>query len=260
MYSVRYWMDDVRRDDTMDSAVRSAVWYAFHRAGMEIPFPSRNVNMTEMNEDRARRKDDEEYARRIDALSRVDVFRALDAERIDRLSRRMQMLIFGPGETILRQGDPGDSLYVVRSGTVAVQVGVGARPQGRRDAGRGAVLRRDVADDRRLARGDGGRQVATSTATSSTRRPSRRSFARSPSWPARSATSWPAARSSWAKSQPPTSCRRPPRRISSARRSPPFFGIGGRQAAGLAAAMSGPTSTARMPARRAASRPMSVSS
>ncbi len=125
MYSVRYWMDDVRRDDTMDSAVRSAVWYAFHRAGMEIPFPSRNVNMTEMNEDRARRKDDEEYARRIDALSRVDVFRALDAERIDRLSRRMKMLIFGPGETILRQGDPGDSLYVVRSGTVAVQVGVG---------------------------------------------------------------------------------------------------------------------------------------
>jgi small-conductance mechanosensitive channel len=125
-YSVRYWMDDVRRDDTMDSAVRSAVWYALHRAGMEIPFPSRNIHVTEMNEDRARRKDDEEYARRIDALARVDVFRALDAERIDRLSRRMKMLIFGPDETILRQGDPGDSLYVVRSGTVAVRTGSGA--------------------------------------------------------------------------------------------------------------------------------------
>ena len=125
-YSVRYWMDDVRRDDTMDSAVRSAIWYALHRAGMEIPFPSHNVNLTEMNEDRARRKDDEEYARRIDVLSQVDVFRALDAERIDRLSRRMKMLIFGPGETILRQGEPGDSLYVVRSGTVAVQIGAGA--------------------------------------------------------------------------------------------------------------------------------------
>jgi hypothetical protein len=128
-YSVRYWMDDVRRDDTMDSAVRSAIWYALHRAGMEIPFPSHNVNLTEMNEDRARRKDDEEYARRIEALSRVDVFRALDAERIDRLSRRMKMLIFGPGETILRQGDPGDSLYVVRSGTVAVQIGANHSPK-----------------------------------------------------------------------------------------------------------------------------------
>jgi small-conductance mechanosensitive channel/CRP-like cAMP-binding protein len=122
-YSVRYWMDDIRRDDTMDSAVRSAVWYALHRAGMEIPFPSRNVNVTEMNEERARRKEDEEYARRIDALSRVDVFSALDAQRIDRLARRMKMLIFGPDETILRQGDPGDSLYVLRSGTVAVRTG-----------------------------------------------------------------------------------------------------------------------------------------
>jgi small-conductance mechanosensitive channel len=124
IYSIRYWMDDVQRDDSMDSAVRCAVWYALHRAGMEIPFPSRNVNLTEMNEDRARRKDDEEYARRVDALSRVDVFRALDAEKIDRLSRRLRMLMFGPGETILRQGDPGDSLYVVRSGAVAVQIGV----------------------------------------------------------------------------------------------------------------------------------------
>ena len=66
------------------------------------------------------RKRDEEYARRVDALSRVDVFRALDAEKIDRLARRLRMSIFGPGEVILRQGDPGDSLYVVRGGQVAV--------------------------------------------------------------------------------------------------------------------------------------------
>jgi small-conductance mechanosensitive channel len=124
LYSVRYWIDDFQRGNTFDSDARSAIWYAVHRAGMEIPFPSRNVNLTEMNEDRARRKDDEEYARRVDALSRVDVFRALDAERIDRLSRRLRMLMFGPGETILRQGDPGDSLYVVRTGAVAVQIGV----------------------------------------------------------------------------------------------------------------------------------------
>jgi signal-transduction protein with cAMP-binding, CBS, and nucleotidyltransferase domain len=117
-------MDDVQRDDTMDSAVRSAIWYALHRAGMEIPFPSRNVNVTELNEDRAQRKLDEEYARRVDALSRVDVFRALDAGKIDWLARRLRQVVFGPGEVILRQGDPGDSLYVVRAGKVAVQVGV----------------------------------------------------------------------------------------------------------------------------------------
>jgi small-conductance mechanosensitive channel/CRP-like cAMP-binding protein len=123
-YACRYWMDDVQRDDTFDSDVRSAVWYALHRAGMEIPFPSRNINVTEMNEDRVQRKLDEEYAQRVDALSRVDVFRALDAEKVDRLARRLRHVVFGPGEVILRQGDPGDSLYLVRGGQVAVQIGV----------------------------------------------------------------------------------------------------------------------------------------
>jgi small-conductance mechanosensitive channel/CRP-like cAMP-binding protein len=128
-YACRYWMDDFQRDDSMDSAVRSAIWYALHRAGMEIPFPSMNVNVTEMNEERDQRKQDEEYARRVDALSRVDVFRALDAEKIDRLARRLRMVIFGPGEVILRQGDPGDSLYVVRSGQVVVQIGFHGGPK-----------------------------------------------------------------------------------------------------------------------------------
>jgi small-conductance mechanosensitive channel/CRP-like cAMP-binding protein len=123
-YVCRYWMDDVQRDDVHDSAVRSVIWYALHRAGMEIAVPSRNVTMTENNEDRLQRKQDEDYAQRIDALSRVDVFRALDGARIDRLSRRLRHVVFGPGEVVLRQGDPGDSLYVIRSGRVAVRIGV----------------------------------------------------------------------------------------------------------------------------------------
>jgi small-conductance mechanosensitive channel len=120
-YSVLYWADDFRRHEVMNSAVRSAVWYALQRAGMEMPFPTRNLQVTEMNEARARRKDDEEHARRIEALARVDLFRSMDTQRMDRLSRRMKMLIFGPDETILRQGDPGDSLYVIHSGTAAVR-------------------------------------------------------------------------------------------------------------------------------------------
>jgi hypothetical protein len=123
-YACRYWMDDFQRDDSMDSAVRTAIWYALHRAGMEIPFPSMNINVTEMNEDREQRKQDEDYARRVDALSRVDVFRALDAEKIDRLARRLRLAPFGPGEVILREGDPGDSLYVLQSGEVAVRVNI----------------------------------------------------------------------------------------------------------------------------------------
>ena len=127
LYACRYWIDDYQRDDAVDSEVRSIIWYALHRQGMELPFPSLNVNMTEMNEDRAQRKLDEDYARRVDALSRVDVFRALDAQKIDQLARRLRRAIFGPGEVVLHQGDPGDSLYVVQSGQVAVRIEVHGR-------------------------------------------------------------------------------------------------------------------------------------
>lgn len=126
-YAARYWIDDFQLDDALDAEARSLLWYALHRAGMEIPFPSRNLHLTEMTEDRASRKLDEDYARRVDALSRVDVFRALDAAKIDRLARRLRLLVFGPGEVILRQGDPGDSLFVIRSGEVAVRLEVPGR-------------------------------------------------------------------------------------------------------------------------------------
>lgn len=128
-YAVRYWISDFQSGDSMDAEVRSLIWYALHRAGMEIPFPSRNINVTEMTEDRIQRKLDEDYARRVDALSRVDVFRALDAEKIDRLARRLRLAPFGPGEVILREGDPGDSLYVLRSGEVAVRINVRGQPR-----------------------------------------------------------------------------------------------------------------------------------
>ncbi len=121
-YACRYWIDDFQRDDPFDSEVRSMIWYALHRAGMEIPFPSHNVHMTEMNQDRAQRKADEEHARRMDALTRVDVFRGLDGEKVDRLARRLRLAIFGPGETIIKKGDPGDSLYILRTGQVIVKV------------------------------------------------------------------------------------------------------------------------------------------
>ena len=39
VYACRYWIDDFQRDDSMDSAVRSAIWYALHRAGHGDPVP-----------------------------------------------------------------------------------------------------------------------------------------------------------------------------------------------------------------------------
>ncbi len=139
---------------SMDSAVRSAIWYALHRAGMEIPFPSRNVNVTEMNEDRVQRKLDEEYARRVDAL--------VARRRVPGARRREDRSAGAPAAPCRvrpGRGDPAPG----RSGRFALRRARrergradrrARRVQGDRHAGRRAVLRRDVAHDRRIARGD----------------------------------------------------------------------------------------------------------
>jgi len=121
-YAVRYWIREFERDDSIDGEVRAMLWYAMHRAGMEIPFPSRNIHVTEMTDDRAQRKIEQSHLERVDALSQVNVFRALQGSHIEKLAQTLRVDVFGPGEVILRQGDPGDSLYIVRSGCVAVRL------------------------------------------------------------------------------------------------------------------------------------------
>ena len=65
------------------------------------------------------------------------------------------MAVYGSGETIVRQGEDGQSMFVVLSGTVSVVLRAVARG-GRAHRAR-RLLRRDVAADRRAALGHGAR-------------------------------------------------------------------------------------------------------
>jgi hypothetical protein len=43
VYAARYWIGDFAHDVTIDSEVRSRIWYAARRAGLEMPYPIRTV-------------------------------------------------------------------------------------------------------------------------------------------------------------------------------------------------------------------------
>lgn len=64
----------------------------------------------------------------LDHLASVSVFRALPPDHLARLAGRVVRRRFGRGETILRQGERGATLYVIVSGTVKVS---GVSPGGR---------------------------------------------------------------------------------------------------------------------------------
>src|SRR6185503_19752867 len=50
----------------------------------------------------------------------VDLFRSLNANQLDKLRAKSTQRIYPPGHAVIRQGEPGHSIYVVLSGRVRV--------------------------------------------------------------------------------------------------------------------------------------------
>jgi small-conductance mechanosensitive channel/CRP-like cAMP-binding protein len=115
VYRLRYWIDDFGDEITIDGEVRTRVWYATRRGGLEIPFPMLTVlQSTERAQDVT--------AMRHAALDRVDLFATLDGESRTRLIDDMREQHFAASEDIVRENEPGDSLFVIERGDVEVRV------------------------------------------------------------------------------------------------------------------------------------------
>ncbi len=121
-YAVRYRLIDFRPDDPTDSAVRTRIWYAMHRNNLEIPYPGHNLFLTELGDARDQRKTDQEHKQRLEAMSHVGFLSPLNETEREHLARGLRHEVFGPGEAIIQVGAPGDSLYLIRSGTVSVKI------------------------------------------------------------------------------------------------------------------------------------------
>ncbi len=115
VYRLRYWIADFTDEIAVDGEVRTRVWYATRRAGLEIPFPMLTlVPSAERGPDGV----DPRHA----ALDRIDLFASLDGESRARLVGNMREQHFGANEDIVRENEPGDSLYLIARGDVEVRV------------------------------------------------------------------------------------------------------------------------------------------
>jgi small-conductance mechanosensitive channel/CRP-like cAMP-binding protein len=122
IYVLRFWVDEFPRGPETEGEVRSRIWYAARRAGLEIPFPTRNVHLTNVGEPA---RPDLDLGQRLAALRRIDLLAGLEAADLEQLARGLRRVRFAGGEPILRQGEPGDSLFIIAEGDVVVSLGQG---------------------------------------------------------------------------------------------------------------------------------------
>jgi small-conductance mechanosensitive channel/CRP-like cAMP-binding protein len=122
-YRARFWIEDYERDEAARDQVRTAIYYSFARHGIEIPWPIQVEYSREWSEpDTA-----ELIQERERLLAGVDLLATLAAEERRAIASAASMRKFGDGETIVRQGDAGHSMFVVGSGQVVVVL----EPEGR---------------------------------------------------------------------------------------------------------------------------------
>ena len=117
-YYVRFWIADYARDEVARDQVRSAIYYAFKRHDIEIPYPIQTEMSIEppVHDERLR------TAEREVVLRGVDIFASLTDEQRRVIAAATSTATFGDGEVIVREGQPGESMYVVCSGKVAVKI------------------------------------------------------------------------------------------------------------------------------------------
>ncbi len=114
-YVVYLWTNDYGTVNELIDGFASRVWYAAKRNGLTIPFPIQ----THLEGPPPKPVD---TAAPREALKRIPVFVPLDEDELARLSRQADFQSYGRGERIVHQGDPGDALYIVLSGTAVVSI------------------------------------------------------------------------------------------------------------------------------------------
>lgn len=125
-YEVKYWPEDYAKFNDTDALVRQRIWYAFRRAGINFAFPTRTLHVERKVKGDAKRLDNSEFIERLNA---VDIFAPLSAEETARLAKNSVTRVFAPGETVIRAGDEGSSMFVVHEGMVKVQINDNGTPR-----------------------------------------------------------------------------------------------------------------------------------
>lgn len=119
-YALRYWLHDPQDDDATDSAVRTHLLAALRRQGWRLALPDQALHLVQDDEARRERARQDELARRLEALARIELFAALDEHERRTIAERLVHAPFARGDVMTRQGAEAHWLYIIASGEAEV--------------------------------------------------------------------------------------------------------------------------------------------
>lgn len=121
-YETRFFITDFARHQRIRDEIMSRIWYHLKRNGITIPFPIRDVNLKQVTPALELETRYGTERRVAEALGKADFLAPLsEAERAE-LAGMVRPAPMHRDEVIIRQGDPGDSCFIIMSGLAEVSV------------------------------------------------------------------------------------------------------------------------------------------
>ena len=131
IYEVRFWLDDHRLYNATADAVRTNIWYALHRQRIRIPYPIRHVEIERsrkpLRDQHLSREEQRAKATR-ELLRAQPLFQSVNDDNLKLLVTLSTAHHYGRGETIIREGAEGASMFVLIKGEATVSVMQGGQP------------------------------------------------------------------------------------------------------------------------------------
>lgn len=119
-YELKCYIEDYERRPMIEDDVMHRIWYAFRRENINIPFPIQTVYEHHIPYTAPLEKQKSVELEKI--LGTVPIFATLGKEEVSSLAQASRVLDYGRGEMVIRQGDPGDTMFMIVAGSARVSI------------------------------------------------------------------------------------------------------------------------------------------
>lgn len=115
-YRIKFYINDFYKKDATIDSINTQLWYAVKRHKIDFPYPHREI---------VRRKIPLPNVDEINLESYLDkslIFSYLTPSQKSTILSKSKKKIYGSGEIVVKQGDEGDSLFIVLKGILNVLI------------------------------------------------------------------------------------------------------------------------------------------
>jgi small-conductance mechanosensitive channel/CRP-like cAMP-binding protein len=121
-YEIRYPLADFATHVDTEAEIMGLLWYRFKRDGIDIPMPIRDIHVKQITPESVHAERERLAAEIAGLMEKVEILTALSKKELNLLVGQVRIETYASGEVPVRQGEPGDSFYIIKCGKVNVVV------------------------------------------------------------------------------------------------------------------------------------------